>query len=395
MLSDPALLKPSAAPALLTQPLPAHPSASEDVSPSSPTIFPPSSSRSIHPSPARSPAPHITPEESSTRPRIADRWANGPLIGLKPAAHGKDHPNNISPLPTPTRGTFGKIALPGLSETPAPLSRGTNELEDHVPTSSEITKEPPQVIPQQEKNGERKSSTEKPHPRRPPVPHRPSRIPSTGSRATVMDVAQVWSEHKKQGSQDMSSPRPASPNGLIEPRVTQPTETPPGLGRQRIPEKERPGQERPGMDVEVTELDTQIITPTSSTAVSPKEEKNASLGLPDLLNPTEKSKSSWEKYSEFIMPALEEEWTPVPSPIPTMNKPPETAVEKKEKHIVTAPESMQSKVDYLPVDLLSTTLNSERRTIKVFPADLITFGEIIKPSFISVLIFSSRFPELC
>jgi hypothetical protein len=139
---------------------------------------------------------------------------------------GYPSPNSTSPLPTRPGVAFGQITLPGLSMA---RTSGADKLEDrtasHLPchegtTSGEATGED---------SGERKSSADKPQPRRPPVPHKPSRIPSTGNRATVMDVAQVWSQHEKQGSQDVASPRSASPIARFESHPVQPVGPRPDL----------------------------------------------------------------------------------------------------------------------------------------------------------------------
>jgi hypothetical protein len=197
-----------------------------------------------------------------------------------------------------------------------------------------------------------------------------------------MDVAQVWSEHERQDSYDASSPQPISPSSPLESHPVQLMGTRAELDHQREPGKQEQ-QERPKVNVKATVagLGTQA---SLSSVEAPKElekENNTPLKLPDLLSPTEKRKSSWEKYSELIMPALEEEWTPNPSPMPTLNKRPEAPAETKEELVATTnPEAKGSgerKVDYLPIDLLSTTLDPGG-VIKVSPSDLITFGETIK-----------------
>ena len=201
-----------------------------------------------------------------------------------------------------------------------------------------------------------------------------------------MDVAQVWSEHERQSSQDVSSPQLASPNSPLESHLVQPVGSQVELDRQRELEMERERdmerQEQDGLPrVDVKVANAGCGTQTSSPGPSGVEEKEkeTSLKLPDLLNPTEKRKSSWEKYSEFIMPALEEEWTPVPSPMPTLNKTPEVVAETREgptaATILGTRRFEGSKANYLPIDLLSTTLNPERRTIQISPTDLITFGK--------------------
>ena len=271
--------------------------------------------------------------------------------------------------------------------TPSP--RGADKVEDCAPLSP--LSPTPTKKPQERNSGERKSSVDKPHPRRPPVPHKPSRIPSTGNRATVMDVAQVWSQHEKQDSQDTASPRSASPNSPLQSYPVQPVGIQAGLDFQRelVKEREREREKRekeepPKLDLKatITGCGIQTSTPASSTVVVSKEldkEESVSLKLPEVLSPTEKRKSSWEKYSELIMPALEEEWTPVPSPVPTLNNPPELATGAKEEFISTQIPGTKGfkelKVDYLHIDLLSTTLDPERKVVKVSPTDLISFGK--------------------
>lgn len=218
-----------------------------------------------------------------------------------------------------------------------------------------------------------------------------------------MDVAQVWSEHEKQSSQDASSPQPTSP---ISPLGYHPLGALTVFDRQRELGKdrecEREGQEQVGVPkVDVNAAITGWDTQTSVSGASTVEEKDTSLKLPDLLNPTEKKKSSWEKYSELIMPALEEEWTPAPSPMPTLSKAPTVAVETKEEQVVPAiPEvkgPKEPKVDYIPIDLLSVTLNPERETVKVSPTDLVTFdfpGYVVPKVDVRLLLKSIPQPAL-
>jgi len=266
------------------------------------------------------------------------------------------------------------------------VRNGAEKPEDRTPPSPVPAKESLHEKLQERNSGERKSSTDKPQPRRPPVPHKPSRIPSTGNRPTVMDVAQVWSQHEGQGSHDVASPRSASPSSPFESHPVQAVGTQPGLDHQMELNEREQEQEPPEVDVKaaIVGWGIQTSTPASSTVETLREsekEKDTPLKLPDLLSPAEKRKSSWEKYSEFIMPPLEEEWTPVPTPTPTFNKPPEVPVGPKEEPVASIPESgrhVGSKVDYLPIDLLSTTLDPERKVTKVALTDLITFGKRVE-----------------
>ena len=298
---------------------------------------------------------------------------------MKPTLNGKGRPSSgsTSPLPTLNREAVGKIALPGLSVAHTPSPSGVDKAEDRIPLSPVPVEEPAQEKLQERNSGERRSGVDKPRPRRPSIPHKPSRIPSTGNRATVMDVAQVWSQHEKQDSQDVESPRSTSPNTPLEFRPVQPAGTQAGLYHRKEGECERENQEpeeppKVGTKPSIAGWGIQTSTTVSSTVGAPKvseSEKGGSLKLPEVLSPTEKRSSSWEKYSEFIMPALEEEWTPVPSPMPTLKGLLDVAVPIPETERVG-----ESKVDYLPVDLLSTTLDPGRKAIKVAPNDLVTFG---------------------
>ena len=312
------------------------------------------------------------------------------MIGVKPILNGKGHPSSssTSPLPTPTRGTFGQIALPGLSMARS----GADKLEDRAPSSPAPAKEPLQEW----HSGERKFGADILQQRHPPVPYKPSRIPSTGNRATVMDVAQVWSQHEKQSSQDVGSPQPASPDRSFEPHLVQPAGTQVGLDHQRGLDREKEGEREKQEQGEPLKVNVrsaiagcgiQASAPASSTVETPRKpkEKDTPLKLPDLLSPVEKRKSSWEKYSELIMPPLEEEWTPVPSPTPTWHQLREVPAEPKEPVAAPIPGTKrfeESKVDYLPIDLLSTILNPEREIIEVASTDLITFGKRIRFSFV-------------
>jgi len=223
-----------------------------------------------------------------------------------------------------------------------------------------------------------------------------------------MDVAQVWSQHEKHGSQGVTSSRSASPNSPLESRPAQPAGIQTGLDHQRELEKEREcerekqdQEERLKVGVKTTIAGWVTPTPAPSAVGVSKElgqEEGAALELPEVPSPTEKRKSSWEKYSEFIMPALEEEWTPVSSPMPTLNKVPVVASGTKEGPPSTPiPETKwpeELKADYLHIDLLSKTLDPDRKVIKVAPTDLVTFGERVETFLVFALISYRRLPEL-
>lgn len=227
-----------------------------------------------------------------------------------------------------------------------------------------------------------------------------------------MDVAQVWSQHEKQGSQDVATPRSVSPNSPSGFHALHPGGIQTGLDhrgkleekKERVGEKQELGEPpKVGVMVAIAGCEIQTPAPASPTVENPgvleEEERDASLKLTELLSPEEKRKSSWEKYSEFIMPPLEEERTPVPTPIPTLNKLPEVSVVPNVQPVaasITETRGLdESMVDYLPIDLLSTTLDPEGKTIKVAPTDLVTFGKEIRAVFAFELMSHKRFSELC
>lgn len=199
-----------------------------------------------------SPLPKTTPPGSS-RPSdskvssLADKWSEQVLIGVKPLGKGPPPAAGLQPA-TPT-GLVGAHALPGLATV---------------------------------------DSAAAPRERR-----RHSRIPSTGNRALVMDVAQALNEHA--GSPvEHSSPSP--------PIVKEDTPVVPS--------------------VEVSES-------PKSTLVSP---------------PLERRKSSFERYSAYMMPPLKEEKTPAPSPANTlMRGPPAVVHQETVKQDVSAPDESGSK----------------------------------------------------
>ena len=208
-----------------------------------------------------------------------------------------------------------------------------------------------------------------------------------------MDVAHVWSQHEKEGSQDVASPRSASPNSPLESGSARPVGIQAGPGHQREREREKFEREGPPkVDVKVNiagwGIQSSCLSPSTVDAPKESELDNASLKLPEVPSPTEKRKSSWVKYSEFIMPALEEEWTPAPTPMPTMKGFLVVAAETEvptSAPISEAKRFGQSGVDYLRIDLLSTTLDPEKGVTKVAPTDLVTFGKGIGLLFVFAL----------
>ncbi|CCM06207.1 uncharacterized protein FIBRA_08451 [Fibroporia radiculosa] len=116
-------------------------------------------------------------------------------------------------------------------------------------------------------------------------PVRHVRIPSTGNRATVMDVAQAFQEQ----SGREPSPIDASP---VRTSLPKPTDE-----RDKATDEDYP-------------------RPDVKTLLANWEPKNDPV-RPDS-SPVDKRKSSYDKYSAFVMPPLEEERTPPSSPSGTL-----------------------------------------------------------------------------
>lgn len=213
----------------------------------------------------------ITPENTTrpTRPsKVTDRWApDMPVIGVKPSQPRKASDGLGSGRPSGEPNSMIRRALPGMA--PSPVG----------------TPSPVPVMPVQDKPSS--------HDRAPSTPRQ--RVPSTGSRARVMDVAEAFKEHERRSS-FRDSPASAAPEPVKEEALpAPPTEpivhiTPPATLHASHP----PAEEMPA--------------PHSPVMVSPR------LDSPN----AEKRKSSYnDKYAAVALPPLKEE-TPVSSPAGTL-----------------------------------------------------------------------------
>ena len=172
--------------------------------------------------------------------------------------------------------------------TPSPPTSGASR-RVHFPLDV-----PPVTIPQEHEKSPKSPA--------PATPIRHSRIPSTGNRATVMDVAQALSQYEEQDRKS-SADDAASP--------TSKTEEP-----QRAEESEREAKAIPRLDVK--------------SMISNWGRDN---GPPSPVSPipADKRRSSYEKYSAFTLPPLLEEKTPVSSPTNTLGRHTILAVIPQEK----------------------------------------------------------------
>ncbi|KAK0461206.1 uncharacterized protein EV420DRAFT_186624 [Desarmillaria tabescens] len=203
------------------------------------------------PSPETKGHPLSLTERFTNGSRVTDRWTSDAVIGVKAASRTPS-------TPEPVKRMVGRKALPGLTPTevsidvnpslPSPCSPN----EDMTRLGPALTTVPiPSLSPSSPNS---------------PGPSRHSRIPVSGNRPTVMDVAQAFSESTS-------------------------------VARSETP---------------VSPLPAEIYERSSS---SP----HSRLG-PQPISPVEKRKSSYERYSAIAMPPLKEEATPVSSPAGTLSR---------------------------------------------------------------------------
>lgn len=206
--------------------------------------------------------------------------------------------------PSSTRPALSSVET-SLSSPPSPLvDRSTTIWVDQAPSRASHfvpkSPSPPNISPtlSQSNGSEINSATvssassadvsEKSESPRAPVPVRHSRIPSTGTRATVMDIAQsLQEEHMRQESSDEQltpSPTPPPPVGEPEPET----------------------------------FSLPLYEPLPSPQRSPLIGSRRNI-TPPTVN-AERRRSNYEKYASIILPPLAEESTPTPSPVVTLSK---------------------------------------------------------------------------
>lgn len=206
--------------------------------------------------------------------RLQSTWSNqGPV-----ATQAQPKPQSTLPSPSPSRSSFNtrldepkltRQALPGLAKV-QPLQQ-----QETAPLSPPAT--PPLTTRQ-----ERKAS---------PSPVRHGRIPSTGNRPTVMDVAQAFYETpptSPPASILKTSPFPISPN---------------------IPVTLHPSSSQ--------DQESDIRTETNPGGWG--EDENERTITPAVIK-AERRRSTMEKYSSFTLPVLEEEKTPLSTPSGTLKR---------------------------------------------------------------------------
>uniref|UniRef100_D8QC06 Gelsolin-like domain-containing protein n=1 Tax=Schizophyllum commune (strain H4-8 / FGSC 9210) TaxID=578458 RepID=D8QC06_SCHCM len=283
------------------------------------------------PPPATTAPPPSQPEQATTspqpspgangRPKITDRWTGQGVIGVKaPASTPSSKYGGLStPENRPSSGMVGKRALPGLTAE-IPKSMDIPETTSPKPQSPEPRS--PVTFP---------TSSTSPEPSRSPAPgqHRHTRIPSTGNRATVMDLAQVFNEQKERKQEEAPKEEPKQPSP-------------------------------PSLVVEPPKVDSPLASPTS-----PKQDVSPESTSPRMRHAhagvAEKRRSQYEaarQSSVMTLPPLKEEATPAPTPVGTMKSPSGSAGQKNDFDMkaFSAQADTQTKALQEP-DLLHVNIN--------------------------------------
>ncbi|KZT00473.1 uncharacterized protein LAESUDRAFT_732262 [Laetiporus sulphureus 93-53] len=266
---------------------------------------------------------YVQHAEAAALPGLVSTARVPELLVAFPTANEAD----LSDRPSPVR------------EVESPSSIKDKFEDDFVPDVHDIAPEKPprltdgptitpRALSKIDTNGDFKapSPSSPPSKERPPLsPVRHSRIPSTGNRATVMDVAQAFQERV------VTNPEPA-------PAPTQ---------RPGSEHAATPDEENPRSDVD------SAVAKWSHSHGSVRSDADS-----------DKRKSSYERYSAFVLPPLQEENTPVPTPVGTLSR---SAVSPSaEEHLTAEVEDEQRHVAELvqgeSAHLVPTKFNRVVRT---------------------------------
>jgi hypothetical protein len=192
-----------------------------------------------------------------------------------------------------------------LESNPVPVAAPSSQLESTIPVGARA------VSPQEDRS--------------PALPVRHGRIPSSGNRATVMDIAQAFH----------SQSPPMSP-GWIEHRA-----------------------ELSGGEISQADI---VITPPEAVPLSAVNYRNSAMTAAQ----AEKRKSNYEKYSAIMMPPLKEERTPAPTPSASLSRRTVLPLGQGSIGIFTEVEPTQLHKGDAPSSIV---------TKPVAPPDLVHFGE--------------------
>ncbi|KAI0769641.1 hypothetical protein BD413DRAFT_477512 [Trametes elegans] len=212
--------------------------------------------------------------------------APGPVTAVQADSPDSQYPSPPSTqgraLPLPAKPTLPPKPTLDVRVSPSGTVEKTSPVSPLVPPQA--GRSPSRTPPQ--------SSGQKP----PASPAKHTRIPSTGNRATVMDVAQVFSEVLQ-----ATSPVATSPDDTQRPLPPPPVDVAAAKAKDENEEEEE-AYEPPSVKNLVANW-------------GPRSNGSAPTPAPPQL---ERRKSNYDKYSAFVMPPLKEEKTPAPSPAGTL-----------------------------------------------------------------------------
>ncbi|OJT09270.1 hypothetical protein TRAPUB_14267 [Trametes pubescens] len=230
------------------------------------------------------------PTRDEPKAQVVQRESSAPSLRAPESATPVRTASPVSQYPSPP-STTGKAE----AATTKPAVPRKPSLDVLVPTVATPAKTSP-VSPLAPPKPARSPSTTPPQSsgQKPPAsPAKHTRIPSTGNRATVMDVAQAFSE-----SLQSASPISVSP---VEAKLP----PPPPVDSKPVPEA-------------APKEDEDYEPPSVKNLISNWGPRNNG-ATPALTAPAlERRKSSYDKYSSFVLPPVKEERTPVSSPAGTL-----------------------------------------------------------------------------
>ncbi|KAI0743870.1 hypothetical protein C8Q80DRAFT_1107264 [Daedaleopsis nitida] len=214
-------------------------------------------------------------------------------------------------IPSGSTSTVGEFDIPAkpILDVQAPLVATSTKTSPTIPLAPLLAAHSPSTTPPQSKA----QKNDKP----PSSPARHARIPSTGNRATVMDVAQAFTEALQR--QPSSSSSTTSPIDATEPSPP----SSPGVSyiASVAPEaREEEDYTPPNVRNMVVGWGPRINGANGVHATNGLNSSTGSTTATIAAPPLEKRKSSYERYSAFILPPLAEERTPVPSPVSTLKR---------------------------------------------------------------------------
>jgi len=222
--------------------------------------------------------------------RLTEQWMNaGPIIPKASSSNSSQDTALETPSEPKPRYTGIRQALPGMAKVPEPRKLSSESVGAGVTRSVTPQKSFDAGRPGPINVGRAQSFDEART--KSPVPPSPGRIPTTGSRPTVMEVAQAFTEHSMAQANNVAQ----------EPRATTPSRSP-ALERKvpAVVEAKEKDREKEKENEAPAQLRSPIPRPSPSTGAA------------------EKRRSTYDSF--ITLPPLAEEVTPVATPSNTLSR---------------------------------------------------------------------------